>query len=61
MLIQSFVISYFKGRRNIFLMKINELEALDLHKLHLHCITVEYISAVPAMLFGFWEISVYAY
>lgn len=45
----------------IFLMKINEVESLDLQKLHLHCITVEYIKVVPAMLFGFSEISIYAY
>lgn len=45
----------------IFLMKINELELLDLQKLHLHCITVEYINAMPAMLFRFSEISIYAY
>lgn len=42
-------------------MKINELESLDLPKLHLHCITVEYINVVPAMLLGFSEISIYAY
>lgn len=46
----------------ILLMKINELELLDLQKLHLlHCITVEYIKVMPAMLFRFSEISVYAY
>lgn len=42
-------------------MKINELESLDLQKLHLHCITVEYINVVPAMRLGFSEISIYAY
>lgn len=45
----------------IFLMKINELELLDLQKVHLHCITVEYINVIPAMLFRFSEISIYAY
>lgn len=45
----------------IFLMKINEVKSLDLQELHLHCITVEYIKAMPAMLFGFSEISIYAY
>lgn len=42
-------------------MKINELESLDLQKLHLHCITVEYIKVTPAMLFRFSDISIYAY
>lgn len=45
----------------IFLMKINELESLDLQKPHLHCITVEYIKVMPATLFRFSEISIYAY
>lgn len=45
----------------IFLMKINELQSLDLQKLHLHCITVEYIKVVPALLFRFLAISIYAY
>lgn len=45
----------------IFLMKINEPKLLDLQKLHPDCITVEYIKVVPAMLFRFSEISIYAY
>lgn len=45
----------------IFLMKINELESLDLQKLHLHCTIVKYIKVMPAMLFRFSEISIYAY
>lgn len=57
------VLSALKGllMEGIFLMKINELESLDLQKLHLHCITVEYIKVMPAMLFRFSEISIYAY
>lgn len=57
------VLSALKGllMEGIFLMKINELESLDLQKLHLHCITVEYIKVMPAMLFRFPEISIYAY
>lgn len=42
-------------------MKINEPKSLDLQKLHLHCSTVEYIKVMPAMLFIFSEISIYAY
>lgn len=42
-------------------MKINEAKSLDLQKLHLHCITVEYIKAMQAMLFRFSDISIYAY
>lgn len=43
----------------IFLMKINEIvELLDLQKLHIHCIAVEYIKA---MLFTFSQFSIYAY
>lgn len=39
----------------------SEPESLDLRKLHLHCVTVEYINVVPAMIFRFSEISIYAY
>lgn len=46
----------------IFLMKINEVvELLDLQKLHIHCIAVEYIQVMPAMLFTFSQFSIYAY
>lgn len=45
----------------IFLMKINEPESVHLQKLHLYFITVEYIKVMPAMLFRFSEISIYAY
>lgn len=57
------VLSALKGllMEGIFLMKINELQSLDLQKLHLHCITVEYIKVVPALLFRFLAISIYAY
>lgn len=60
---QSRVLSALQGllMESIFLMKINELVPLDLQKLHLHCITVEYIKVMPAMLFRFSEISIYAY
>lgn len=44
-----------------FLLKINELQNLDLQRLHLHCLIVEYIKVMPAMLFRISEISIYAY
>lgn len=37
------------------------LSLLDLQKLHFHCIIAEYIKVMPAVLFRFPAISIYAY
>lgn len=47
--------------QGIFLIKINEFGLLALQKLHLHCVTVEYITVLPATIFRFSEISSYVY
>lgn len=60
-LTEKVILSVLSALKGLFLMKINELESLDLQKLHLHCITVEYIKVTPAMLFRFSDISIYAY